>query len=177
MELEEQQNPMKALENRTEASKREMDVLDGLDEIRTKNNQSERVLTRDLLEKLLDDNDKTAQEIDEMDSEIAASFFNKNKKKVKSESDLEHEDAKSDRSDKDIIIEELSDEDDWKDEEIDIEEFMSKNPIKVVDIVKQKQENQKPANMLGVKIVKKRVNSQDDISDFNILGVGYEDSD
>ena len=39
----EENNPLKALENRTIEAKREMDILDALDEIRTKNARSERV--------------------------------------------------------------------------------------------------------------------------------------
>lgn len=35
-------NPMMALEDRTRESKREMDILDGLDELRTRNARSER---------------------------------------------------------------------------------------------------------------------------------------
>ncbi|KAJ1568219.1 hypothetical protein HK096_007214 [Nowakowskiella sp. JEL0078] len=50
--LEEEYNPMRALENRTTDSKREMDILDSLDEIRTKNAMNERVSSNDVLQKL-----------------------------------------------------------------------------------------------------------------------------
>lgn len=40
---EEEYDPMKALQNRTEESKREMDILDALDEIKTINSKHNRV--------------------------------------------------------------------------------------------------------------------------------------
>jgi len=40
---EEENNPMKALENRTVDSKREMDILDALQDIRARNARNERV--------------------------------------------------------------------------------------------------------------------------------------
>ena len=53
---EEENNPMKALENRTLDSKREMDVLDALQDIRARNARNERVATSsDLLDKLARD--------------------------------------------------------------------------------------------------------------------------
>ncbi|OZJ03160.1 hypothetical protein BZG36_03892 [Bifiguratus adelaidae] len=48
-EEEEENNPMKALENRTLDSKREMDILDALDEIRTRNARNERVDSEEIL--------------------------------------------------------------------------------------------------------------------------------
>ncbi|KAJ3300119.1 hypothetical protein HDU76_006152, partial [Blyttiomyces sp. JEL0837] len=51
---EEKNNPMKALENRTIDSKREMDILDALDEIRTKNAHTERLDANEVLAKILD---------------------------------------------------------------------------------------------------------------------------
>ena len=44
---EEENNPMKALENRTVDSKREMDVLDALQDIRARNARNERMAHRD----------------------------------------------------------------------------------------------------------------------------------
>jgi hypothetical protein len=49
---EEEKNGLKALENRTEASKREMEILDALDEIRTRNARLERVDVNRVLEKM-----------------------------------------------------------------------------------------------------------------------------
>ncbi|KAL2913866.1 Pre-mRNA-splicing factor cwf16 [Polyrhizophydium stewartii] len=51
-EAEEENNPMRALENRTLESKREMDILDALDEIRAKNAALERSGGADLVAKL-----------------------------------------------------------------------------------------------------------------------------
>ncbi|KAJ3128618.1 hypothetical protein HK100_009079 [Physocladia obscura] len=51
-EKAEENNPMKALENRTVASKVEMDILDALGEIRTRNVASERMNAADFLERL-----------------------------------------------------------------------------------------------------------------------------
>jgi hypothetical protein len=44
-------DPMKALEDRTLDSKREMDIMDALDEIRTRNARSERVDVEDVLDR------------------------------------------------------------------------------------------------------------------------------
>ncbi|KAJ3079767.1 hypothetical protein HK102_003519 [Quaeritorhiza haematococci] len=55
---EEENNPMKALENRTVDSKREMDILDALDEIRTINARHERVDPAKVLEKMMGDEEK-----------------------------------------------------------------------------------------------------------------------
>ncbi|KAJ2901104.1 Pre-mRNA-splicing factor cwf16 [Coemansia aciculifera] len=49
-EEEEENNPIKALENRTEQSRREMDIMDSLDEIRTLNARGERVAEADVRE-------------------------------------------------------------------------------------------------------------------------------
>ncbi|KAL5495712.1 CWF16 [Sanghuangporus weigelae] len=60
----EENNPMKALENRTLDSKREMDVLDALQDIRARNARNERVAaSSDLLDKLA---------LDEVEQEEAA---------------------------------------------------------------------------------------------------------
>ncbi|CAH1756568.1 5267_t:CDS:2 [Entrophospora sp. SA101] len=79
-EKEEENNPMKALENRTMDSKREMDILDALDEIRTRNARNERVDANELLDKLVEEEEvtsKTEQEIlEEQDEQLAKSIFN-----------------------------------------------------------------------------------------------------
>ncbi|KAI9009693.1 CWC16 protein [Gaertneriomyces semiglobifer] len=75
----EENNPMKALENRTLDSKREMDILDALDEIRMRNAKNERVDADNLLVKMIMSDEeqiermKRAQE--EEDDRIAKSLF------------------------------------------------------------------------------------------------------
>ncbi|KAG9298427.1 hypothetical protein G9A89_008691 [Geosiphon pyriformis] len=78
-ELEEENNPMKALENRTLDSKREMDILDALDEIRTRNARNERVDAGALLDKLVEEDElqeKTEEElVEEEDTKVAKAIF------------------------------------------------------------------------------------------------------
>ena len=72
---EEENNPMKALENRTVDSKREMDILDALQDIRARNARNERVaqqsvdlvarITREEIETEEDLEKKRAEEEDE----------------------------------------------------------------------------------------------------------------
>lgn len=62
---EEENNPMKALENRTTDSKREMDILDALQDIRARNARNERVAHGDgaeLLDRLARDEVEEAEE-------------------------------------------------------------------------------------------------------------------
>src|SRR4051812_26865814 len=78
-EEEEENNPMKSLENRTLDSKREMDILDALDEIRTRNARNERVDADAALEKLSEEDREAVrwhltQEEDE-DERIVQSIF------------------------------------------------------------------------------------------------------
>jgi len=78
-EMEEENNPMKALENRTIDSKREMDILDALDEIRTRNARNERVDADALLDKLVDQDkikEKSQEELlDEEDDKLTRSIY------------------------------------------------------------------------------------------------------
>ncbi|KAF9911060.1 hypothetical protein EC991_004933 [Linnemannia zychae] len=79
-EEEEENNPMKALENRTQDSKREMEIMDALDEIRTRNALNERV---DAADSVLDRMHGTEEEIalkqqqleDEEDDRLAKAVF------------------------------------------------------------------------------------------------------
>ncbi|PVU96923.1 hypothetical protein BB559_002201 [Furculomyces boomerangus] len=67
-EEEEAENPIKALENRTEESKREIEVLDALDEIRTRNSVQERVGLDQAIQTIVDQKEKA---IDEMMKKVA----------------------------------------------------------------------------------------------------------
>jgi len=80
---EEENNPMKALENRTVDSKREMDILDALQDIRARNARNERVgQSVDLLATISREEIETEQDLqkrlqDEEDEEIVRSVFSK----------------------------------------------------------------------------------------------------
>lgn len=80
---EEENNPMKALENRTVDSKREMDILDALQDIRARNARNERVgQSVDLLATISKEEIETEQDIqkrlqDEEDEAIIRSVFSK----------------------------------------------------------------------------------------------------
>ncbi|ORX81905.1 DUF572-domain-containing protein [Anaeromyces robustus] len=96
MKLERQQqeenNPMKALENRTLESKKEMDILDALDEIRTKNARTERLNIDEVNEKILKRQQKTEEELlrmeeEEIDKIAKATFKNEDGDTVKRLSD------------------------------------------------------------------------------------------
>ncbi|KAJ2997925.1 hypothetical protein HDV02_005020 [Globomyces sp. JEL0801] len=84
----EEDNPMKALENRTLDSKREMDILDALDEIRTKNAQFERADLDKVLEKIhgvksIEIEDEVEQLQDEQDEILIKSLFQVDGEKIK----------------------------------------------------------------------------------------------
>ncbi|KAG0326644.1 hypothetical protein BGZ99_009226 [Dissophora globulifera] len=78
-EEEEENNPMKALENRTQDSKREMEIMDALDEIRTRNALNERLDADAVLDKLSGTAEETAsrkqQEEEEEDERLAKAVF------------------------------------------------------------------------------------------------------
>ncbi|KAI0792946.1 DUF572-domain-containing protein [Abortiporus biennis] len=80
---EEENNPMKALENRTVDSKREMDILDALQDIRARNARNERVgqsvdlLDRIGLEEIETEEDKAKAKADEEDEKLVREVFAK----------------------------------------------------------------------------------------------------
>ncbi|OLY81214.1 Coiled-coil domain-containing protein 94 [Smittium mucronatum] len=78
-EEEEEENPLKALENRTAESKLEMEVLDALDEIRTKNSIQERTTVDKAIQNIVDQKSesiiKTIQLQNEKDEELVKSLF------------------------------------------------------------------------------------------------------
>ncbi|KAG9318124.1 CWC16 protein [Chiua virens] len=80
---EEENNPMKALENRTVDAKREMDILDALQDIRAKNARNERVgqsidmVARIRVEDLETEEDQRRREEDEEDEKLVQEVFSK----------------------------------------------------------------------------------------------------
>ncbi|KIM22708.1 hypothetical protein M408DRAFT_332763 [Serendipita vermifera MAFF 305830] len=84
---EEENNPMKALENRTVDSKREMDILDALQDIRARNSRNERlgdaeieeILARRLNEEELevDEEEEERRKWEEEDEKIVRQVFSK----------------------------------------------------------------------------------------------------
>ncbi|KAG6865289.1 protein CWC16 [Blastosporella zonata] len=80
---EEENNPMKALENRTVDSKREMDILDALQDIRARNARNERVgNSADLLaqldmEEIEHAEDAERKRLEEEDEKIVREIFSK----------------------------------------------------------------------------------------------------
>lgn len=80
---EEENNPMKALENRTVDSKREMDILDALHDIRARNARNERVgksediIARLGLEEVLSPEDEQRRREEEEDERLVREVFSK----------------------------------------------------------------------------------------------------
>lgn len=80
---EEENNPMKALENRTVDSKREMDILDALQDIRARNARNERVgqavdLTERIgLEEVETEEDREKRLLEEEDEKLVREVFSK----------------------------------------------------------------------------------------------------
>lgn len=80
---EEENNPMKALENRTVDSKREMDILDALQDIRARNARNERVghsvdlLDRLGMEEIEAEEDAEKRKADEEDEKLVREVFSK----------------------------------------------------------------------------------------------------
>ncbi|GLB35220.1 putative DUF572-domain-containing protein [Lyophyllum shimeji] len=97
---EEENNPMKALENRTQDSKREMDILDALQDIRAKNARLERVgNTVDVLAQLGKEDVERAEDaerrrLEEEDEKLVRQVFSKIPTS-ESVSTTEHADADS----------------------------------------------------------------------------------
>ena len=76
-EEEEANNPMLALENRTKESRREMDVLDALEEIKDWNSRNAQVKFEDLMQRHLESETKAAEDLDKADKDFASKVFHK----------------------------------------------------------------------------------------------------
>lgn len=84
---EEEQDPMKQLEQRTLESKREMEIMDALSDIRTRNAKNERVDVQDILTKVgkrstkeLNEEDLHKIQLEQQDEEEVAKVFSKLKR-------------------------------------------------------------------------------------------------
>ena len=82
-EEEEANNPMLALENRTKESRREMDVLDALEEIRDWNARNSQVKFEDLMDKHLECEVEAAADLEKADKELASKIFSRRQETVK----------------------------------------------------------------------------------------------
>jgi len=80
---EEENNPMKALENRTTDSKREMDILDALQDIRARNARNERLgnsadlLAKMDMEEIENEEDLERKRLEEEDEKLIREVFSK----------------------------------------------------------------------------------------------------
>lgn len=81
-EEEEANNPMLALENRTKESRREMDVLDALEEIRDWNARHAHVKFEDLMERHLEAEQKTKEQEEREDETLISDAFSRRREMV-----------------------------------------------------------------------------------------------
>ncbi len=82
-EEEEANNPMLALENRTKESRREMDVLDALEEIRDFNARNAQVKFEELMKRHIETEIKSAEEADKADEQLTDRIFNKRQQSIR----------------------------------------------------------------------------------------------
>ncbi|EJD04431.1 DUF572-domain-containing protein [Fomitiporia mediterranea MF3/22] len=163
----EENNPMKALENRTLDSKREMDVLDALQDIRARNARNERVATgADLLDKLARDEVEEEEEAakrleDEEDERLVREVFSRvnagpgPSSLAKSEASPTSEDDRSPTPPApSVVVKRKAD-----GEEPELHKLLSDNAKSLLaskgaaPVVKKQKTN--AANALGIKVVKK----------------------
>jgi hypothetical protein len=164
-EEEEMGNPMKALESRTKESKREMDILDALEEIRDQNARFAKVDHEDMLSRNREFEEALFRKAEEEDeAEIQAVFGSDSNyiRRIKDDSDDEEKTSKRKRS----------------------RPSLANNPTNVLTGDDEDLgSSAKKANKLGI-LVKKKVKVEDDVksesdkkgvSGLSLLG-GYEDS-
>jgi hypothetical protein len=163
---EEENNPMKALENRTVDSKREMDVLDALHDIRARNARNERVgKSEDIIarigrEDVISPEDEQRRKEEEEDERLVREVFSKVSvpgagPSHKSEEDAE-EDAEETPASTVVTVKRKAD-----DVEPDLKSLLPENTRGMVNAIsaslqpakKKKADNSKS---LGIKLVKKK---------------------
>lgn len=82
-EEEEANNPMLALENRTKESRREMDVLDALEEIRDFNARNAQVKFEELMKRHLETEANAVEEAERADKQLTDKIFSKRQEKIR----------------------------------------------------------------------------------------------
>lgn len=112
-EEEEANNPMLALENRTKESRREMDVLDALEEIRDWNTRNAHVKFEDLMERHLEAEQKAREQQEKEDEALVSGVFGRQGEKVvrrlnDSDEDSEGEECERPSAAKKIKLEEAA---------------------------------------------------------------------
>ena len=88
-EEEEANNPMLALENRTKESRREMDVLDALEEIRDFNARNAQVKFDELMKKHIETESKVTEDLEQADKNLAEKIFSQSQGSIKRIDDVE----------------------------------------------------------------------------------------
>ncbi|TIA89459.1 hypothetical protein E3P99_02067 [Wallemia hederae] len=95
-----QEDPMKQLEQRTLESKREMEIMDALSDIRTRNAKNERVDVHDVLSKVgkrstqeLNEEDVRKIELEQQDEDEVAKVFGKIKRSAGTDQDNDEEES------------------------------------------------------------------------------------
>jgi len=159
---EEENNPMKALENRTVDSKREMDVLDALHDIRARNARNERVgKSEDIIgrigrEDVVNPEDELRRKEEEEDERLVREVFSKVSVPVAGPSHKSGEDSEETPASTVVTVKRKAD-----DVEPDLKSLLPENTRGMVNAIsaslqpakKKKADNSKS---LGIKLVKKK---------------------
>ncbi|KAF7796507.1 hypothetical protein EIP86_007685 [Pleurotus ostreatoroseus] len=150
---EEENNPMKALENRTVDSKREMDILDALQDIRARNARNERVgQSVDLVARITADEVETEEDLErkraeEEDERIVRQIFSKVSVPVAGPSGSQGEDAE-----KTVTVKRKADGDEPELRSLLSEDSRALISSKVAAIPVLKKRKTDSKNSLGIKI-------------------------
>ena len=161
---EEENNPMKALENRTIDSKREMDVLDALHDIRARNARNERVgqsedlITRVGREDVISFEDEQRRREEEEDERLVREVFSKVSVPGAGPSHKSGEDGEDEETPASTVVTVKRKADDV---EPDLKSLLPENTLGMVNAIsaslqpakKKKADNSKS---LGIKLVKKK---------------------
>ncbi|KXN66895.1 DUF572-domain-containing protein [Conidiobolus coronatus NRRL 28638] len=103
-EIDEMNNPLKALENRTLDSKREMEIADSLDEIRTRNARNDRIDAESVLLRLEEENAHNSEEEDEAE---AKKIFEQNLEKSNKTKKIQHSLEQEDEVEEEVSIDKV----------------------------------------------------------------------